>query len=272
MSHADTAPVAIVTGASSGIGRALALALSRAGYRLVLAARNAERLQEVADACRSHAPGVLAHPADVGRKDECRALIEACVAAYGQIDLLINNAGMSMRALFRDTELQVLEQLMAVNFWGAVYCTKFALPYLLERRGSVVGVSSIAGFKGLPGRTGYSASKFALNGFLETLRVENRKTGLHVLIAAPGFTASNIRQTALSADGRAQGESPRAEANMMSAEAVAGHILRAVRRRKPYLVLTREGKLTVWLNKFLPTFMDRMVYNHMAKEPDAPFQ
>lgn len=275
MSFSDSrpAPVAIVTGASSGIGRALALELARLGYRLALAARNAEKLEVTAHECRqAAAPEVIAQPTDVSRREDCQALIEAAVRGFGRIDLLVNNAGMSMRALFRDTEIDVLERLMAVNFWGAVYCTKYALPHLLESQGSVVGVSSIAGFKGLPGRTGYSASKFALNGFLETLRVENRRTGLHVLIAAPGFTASNIRQTALAGDGRAQGESPRSEDQMMSAGEVAAHIVRAVQRRRPYLVLTREGKLTVWLNKFFPGFMDKMVYNHMAKEPDSPFR
>ena len=267
------APVAIVTGASSGIGRALALQLSRLGYRLVLAARNADTLEATAHECRqTAAPEILVRPTDVSRREDCQALIEATIDHFERIDLLINNAGMSMRALFCNTELDVLERLMAVNFWGAVYCTKMALPHLLESRGSVVGVSSIAGFKGLPGRAGYSASKFALNGFLETLRVENRRTGLHVLIAAPGFTASNIRQAALAGDGRAQGESPRAEEHMMSAEEVAAHIVRAIHRRRPYLVLTREGRLTVWLNKFFPSFMDKMVFNHMAKEPDSPFR
>jgi short-subunit dehydrogenase len=161
---------------------------------------------------------------------------------------------------------------MDVNFWGTVYCTKHALPYLLKSKGSVVGVSSIAGLKGLPARTGYSASKFAMNGFMETLRIENLKTGLHVLMAFPGFTASNIRNTALAADGSMQGESPRDEGKMMSAEEVAAHIYKAVVKRKNKIVLTTQGKLTVLLNKFFPNWMDKQVYNHMAKEPDSPFK
>ncbi|RYD72655.1 MAG: SDR family oxidoreductase, partial [Sphingobacteriales bacterium] len=201
-----------------------------------------------------------------------KALIDLAVNTFGGIDILINNSGMSMRALFEDTEISVLKRLMDVNFWGTVYCTKFALPYLLKTKGSVVGISSIAGFKGLPGRTGYSASKFAMNGFLETLRIENRKKGLHVLICAPGFTASNIRNTALTKDGNAQSESPRDEAKMMQPEEVAQHLIHAIEKRKSTLILTAQGKLTVLLNKFFPRFIDKMAYQEMAKEPDSPLK
>ncbi len=177
-----------------------------------------------------------------------------------------------MRALFVDTEIDVIKKLMDVNFWGTVYCTKFALPYLLKSKGSVTGVSSIAGYKGLPGRTGYSASKFAIHGFLEVLRIENMKKGLHVLTACPGFTASNIRNTALAADGSQQGESPRDEEKMMTANEVAERIVNAIRKRKDRLTLTFQGKLTVWLNKFFPAMLDKMVYNHMAKEENSPLK
>ena len=177
-----------------------------------------------------------------------------------------------MRALFEEMDLSVMKKLMDINFYGTVYCTKFALPYLLESKGSVVGVSSIAGYKGLPGRAGYSASKFAMQGFLEVLRIENMKKGLHVLIACPGFTASNIRNTSLTADGTAQGESPRNEDKMMTSEEVAEKIIQAISKRKHRLTLTTQGKMTVILNKFFPKFMDKMVYNHMAKEPNSPFK
>jgi short-subunit dehydrogenase len=177
-----------------------------------------------------------------------------------------------MRALFKDVELEVIRKLMDVNFWGTVYCTKYALPYLLKSNGSLVGISSIAGYKGLPGRAGYSASKFAIHGFLEVVRIENMKKGLHVLIACPGFTASNIRKSSLVADGSHQGESPRSESKMMSAEEVADRLIRAIDKRKHRLILTTNGRLTVYLNKFFPKFMDKMVYNHLAKEPDSPFK
>jgi short-subunit dehydrogenase len=264
--------VIIITGASSGIGEALAQRFAMLGAKVVIAARNFEKLNKLADELKKNASDVLAVKTDVSNESDCRNLINETVIKFGKIDILINNAGISMRALFEKTDLNVIRRLMDVNFWGTVYCTKFALPHLLESKGSVVGVSSIAGYKGLPGRAGYSASKFAMHGFLEVLRIENMKKGLHVLIACPGFTASNIRNTALAADGTMQGESPREEDKMMSADEVALHIIKAIQKKKERLTLTTQGKLTVVLNKFFPKFMDKMVYNHMAKEPDSPFK
>lgn len=263
--------VAVITGASSGIGKSLALCFANAGYAVVISGRNQQRMKEVQDQIEKEGGKAICVMTDVSKEADCKRLIDESIAAFGQLDVLINNAGMSMRALFEKTELSVIRQLMDINFWGTVYCSKFALPYLLQSKGSIVGISSIAGKKGLPGRTGYSASKFAMEGFLETLRTENLKKGLHVLIACPGFTASNIRQSALSADGSSQGESPRDEKKMMQPEEVAGRILQAVVKRKRDLVMSSDGKLTVFLNKFFPSLMDKIVYNHMAKEPDSPF-
>lgn len=264
--------VAIVTGAGSGIGKALSEAFAEQGAQVVLAARSAESLNRVAENLRKKGARVLVCPCDVSREEECEQLINSTINEFGRIDFLVNNAGISMRELFVDTSPEVLKRLMDVNFWGTVYCTKHALPHLLKNNGSVTGVSSIAGYKGLPARTGYSASKFAMHGFLESLRIENLKTGLHVLIACPGFTASNIRNTALKGDGNVQGESPRDEAAMMQPEEVAQEIVKAIRRKKHTLILTTQGKMTVWLNKFFNRFMDKMVFNHMAKEPDSPFK
>ncbi|MDR4988248.1 MAG: SDR family oxidoreductase [Bacteroidales bacterium] len=262
--------VVIVTGASSGIGSALVSEFLREGAYVVLAARNERAMQELVSEIPSER--YLIVPTDVGKEEDCRRLIRTAKDRFGRIDVLVNNAGISMRALFADVDVKVLEQLMQVNFWGAVYCTRYALPALLASRGSVVGVSSIAGYKGLPARSGYSSSKFALQGFLESLRIENRTTGLHVLIACPGFTASNIRKTALGANGSIQGESPRAEERMMTAETVAKRIIRAVKKRKPRLILTRAGKLVVLLNKFFPALTDNLVFKHLAREPDSPFK
>jgi dehydrogenase/reductase SDR family member 7B len=151
-----------------------------------------------------------------------------------------------------------------------LYATKYCLPEIIKNKGSVIGISSIAGFRGLPGRTGYSASKFALNGFLEVLRTELLKTGVHVLTACPGFTATNIRKRALTKDGSQQGESPRKEEKEMTAEECAWHIYNATVKRKRTLILTRQGKLAVWMNTFLPSITDKLVYNVMAKEANAP--
>ena len=265
--------VIIITGASSGIGLACAKEFAKRGAHLSLGARNMEALESLKTELINQGNKVIATQTDVSIEEDCRRLINETVKQFGKIDILINNAGISMRALFKDVDISVLKQLMDVNFWGAVYCTKFALPYLISAKGSVVGVSSIAGFIGLPGRSGYSASKFAMHGFLETLRTENLKTGLHVLIAAPGFTASNVRKVALTANGQQQGETPRSEESMMSSEAVAIHLANAIKKRKRTLILTfMEGKLTVFLRKWLPSLIDRLAYNHMAKEPDSPFK
>jgi short-subunit dehydrogenase len=264
--------VVIITGATSGIGKALAYECAARGARLVISARNNEKLMEISEDLLKTGVKVLPVKADVSVEAYCKELISKTVAKYGTIDVLVNNAGMSMRALFEDVDLSVLRRLMDTNFWGTVYCSKFALPYLLKSKGSLVGISSIAGYKGLPGRTGYSSSKFAIQGLLEVIRIENRKKGLHVLIAAPGFTASNIRNVALAKDGTQQGETPLDESKLMPAETVAKKIADAIEKRKRTLILTTQGKMTVLLNKFFPSFMDKMVYNHMAKEPDSPFK
>ena len=264
--------VVVITGASSGIGKALAFSFAREGAQVVIAARNAERLKSVEKELQLVSHDILTILADVSIETDCKNLIETTVNHFGKIDVLICNAGISMRALFLDVDLSVLKKLIDTNFWGAVYCIKYALPYILKVNGSIVGISSIAGKKGLPGRTGYSASKFALEGFLETLRTENLKNNLHVLVACPGFTASGIRVTAIAGDGSIQGESPRNESLMMQPEQVAERILIAVKKRKRDLVLSTTGFLIVWLDKFFPGWLDKVVYKHMAKEPGSPFK
>lgn len=262
--------VVVITGASSGIGKACAEKFGSVGAKLVVTGRNEANLKIVASELQNKGYDLLAVTSDVAIADDCKRIMDETILKYGKIDVLINNAGISMRALFNDAELSVIEQVMQINFYGTLFCTKYALPELLKSKGSVVGVSSIAGFVGLPGRTGYSASKFAMQGFLEALRTENLKKGLHVMIACPGFTASNIRNTALAANGKAQGESPREENKMMTAEEVAEHIYKGVLNRKRLIVLTTQGKLVVFLSKFFPKLVSKMVFNTMAKEPNSP--
>ena len=170
-----------------------------------------------------------------------------------------------MRALFKDTELDTLRNVMNINFWGTVYCTKFAMKDIIERKGSIVGVSSIAGYRGLPGRSGYSASKFAVNGWLEAIRTELLDTGVNVMWVCPGFTTSNIRNAALNKDAKPQGESPMDEGKMMSAEECADHIIDAITKRKRTLVLTSNGKRTVFMNKYFPNLADKMVRKFFFK-------
>jgi dehydrogenase/reductase SDR family protein 7B len=258
--------VVLITGGTSGIGRACAVVFGQAGARVAITGRDETRLRETAQHLTSLGIKCLPVRADVGVAADSERAVAETISAFGQLDVLLNNAGISMRARFQDVDLSVIERLMQTNFFGTVYTTKFALPHLLASKGSVVGISSIAGYRGLPGRTGYSASKFAMHGFLEALRTELLPQNVHVLLACPGFTASNIRQVALAADGSAQGESPRDEQKMMSSEEVAQHILTAVSHRRRDLVLTSQGKLTVFLNKWLPSLTDKLVLSHFRKE------
>lgn len=258
--------IVIITGGSSGIGKALAYEFGRKGAKILITGRRAVQLKEAAAELRSEGIEVVTMVADVSKEEDNRQMAQLAIEHYGGIDVLINNAGISMRALFEEVDLEVIRQVMDINFYGSVFATKYCLPSIIERRGSVVGISSIAGYRGLPGRVGYSASKFALQGFLESLRTEMIPKNVHVLTACPGFTTSNIREASLTRDGSHQGISPRDEKKMMSAETCATLIYNAVKKRKKHLILTTQGKVTVWLNKWFPGFMDQMVYNHMAKE------
>ncbi|MBL1144372.1 MAG: SDR family oxidoreductase [Bacteroidetes bacterium] len=264
--------VIVITGASSGIGKATALQFAKEGSKIIIAARTLDKLDETKQEIINLGAEVFSIKADVAIEEDCKRLIDQTIVHFGKIDVLINNAGISMRALFNETDLSVIKNVMDVNFWGTVYCTKYALPSILENKGSVVGVSSIAGFVGLPARTGYSASKFAMHGFLNALRNENLENDLHVLIACPGFTASNIRNTALKADGSKQGESPREEEKMMSANEVSEHIYSAVVHRKEQIVLSSEGKLAHLLSKFMPKTINKAIFYKLKKEPNSPIK
>lgn len=264
--------VVIITGGSSGIGKALAEQFGKQGSKVLITGRNEAELLNTVNELRSKNINVAGFRADVSVEDDNRRMAEEAIRLFGTIDILINNAGISMRALFSEVDLAVVKKVMDINFYGVLYATKYCLPEITKNKGSVIGISSIAGFRGLPGRTGYSASKFALNGFLEVLRTELLKTGVHVLTACPGFTASNIRKRSLTKDGSQQGESPRNEGEMMSPEECALHIYKATVSRKRTLILTTQGKLAVFLNKWFPSFADKMVYNVMAKEQNAPIK
>lgn len=264
--------VVIVTGASSGIGEATAREFAKNGSKVVLAARSEEKLLNIVTDIKANNGEACYVKTDVTLEHDCKKLIETAVSKYGNLHILINNAGLSMRASFDEVDLKVLHRLMDVNFWGTVYCTKYALPYLISNKGSLVGVSSIAGFHGLPGRTGYSASKFAIHGFLETLRIENLKKGLHVMIIAPGFTSTEIRKHALTADGTEQGESPRNEEKLRSPELVAKWILKGIKKKKRNKLLTWVGRLTALFQRIIPAVVDWGYYIEMSREPKSPLK
>jgi short-subunit dehydrogenase len=255
--------VVVVTGGSEGIGKALVELLLQRGARVATCGRNYDKLYDLQTA---HA-GKHLHiaTADVSRETDCHNFIQSVISTFGTIDILINNAGVSMRALFKELDLTTLHTLMDVNFWGTVYCTKFALNEIIKNKGSIVGVSSIAGFRGLPGRTGYSASKFAVNGFLEALRTELLDDDVNVMWVSPGFTTSNIRNVALDKDALPQKENPMDEGKMMSAEECGIFILEAIEKRKRTSVLTLLGKRTVFMSKIFPGWADKLVRNFYFK-------
>lgn len=258
--------VVVVTGGTDGIGKALVVQLLAQGAKVATCGRNHDKLYRL----QAEYPSYPLHTivADVSNENDCRHFIESTIKIFGGIDILINNAGVSMRALLKDSSIDVIKKVMDINFFGSVCCTKYALNSLISRKGTIVGVSSIAGYRGLPGRSGYSASKFALQGWLEAIRTELLDDGVHVMWVCPGFTASNIRNAALNKDGAAQGESPLNEGDLMSSEECATHILNAIKSRKRTLVLTFTGKQTVFMNKFFPGLADKLVKKFFFKNGD----
>ncbi len=264
--------VVVITGATSGIGKACVEVFGENGAKIVAMGRNGEKLARAAKEWDAKGMDFITVEADAANEGDNKNMIEKTIVHYGRLDVLIVNAGISMRAMFEDLELDVFKKVMDVNFYGAVYATKYALPHLLKSKGSIVAVSSINGHRGTPARTAYTASKFAMEGFYESLRTEVMKRGVHILVVSPGFTGTNIRNIALDADGKPQGESPRDEGKMMTPEAVAKAMLKGLKARKRDMVLTAMGKFVVFLNKVMPGKMDKIVYNHMAKEPDSPFK
>lgn len=256
--------VVAITGGTDGIGKALVETLLAQGAKVATCGRNHDKLYQLQSGFASYPLHTVV--ADVANENDCRHFIESTIKVFGGIDILINNAGISMRALLKETSVDVIRKVMDINFFGSVYCTRFALQSLIERKGTIVGVSSIAGYRGLPGRSGYSASKFALQGWLEAIRTELMDDGVHVMWVCPGFTASNIRNAALNKNGDAQAESPLNESELMTAEECAVHILNAIEHKKRTLVLTFTGKRTVFMNKFFPAWADKLVKNFFFKE------
>lgn len=249
--------VAIVTGGSDGIGKALVVALLTQGAKVATCGRNYDKLYQLKS---SHPNNDLyIQAADVSKESDCKKFIGDVINHYGRIDILINNAGISMRAEVAETDLDTLRQVMDINFWGTVYCCKYALDAVRKTNGTIVGVSSIAGFRGLPGRSGYCASKAAVNSFLEVLRTELLDSGVNVMWVCPGFTTSNIRNAALNKDAQPQGETTMDEGAMMSAEECSQHILDSIQKRKRTLVLTFTGKRAIFMNRFFPALTDKMV-------------
>lgn len=259
----------IITGASDGIGAEIARQLARrhgAAVALVLAARNGAMLEQVAAQCAAAGAQTLVVPTDVSVQAQCVALIDAAVARFGAIDALINNAGRSAHALFEEVEnLAWYEELMRINLWGSVWCTHAALPYLKQSRGCIVAVSSLAGLVGVPGRTAYSATKFAMGGFFEALRAELKPAGVSVTIAYPGVVATQIRHRGYNAAGGQLGHSSLKEDRAMSVEQCAALIVAGMEARQREVVMSAKGKLGRWLKLIAPGLVEKMALAALNK-------
>jgi short-subunit dehydrogenase len=251
----------VITGASAGIGQALARQLAERGANLVLAARNAQALEESLRQCQAAGAGAIAVVADVAERDDCRRLVEKTVEQFGQLDVLVNNAGISMYSPFDEvTDLGLFERVMTVNYMGAVYCTHYALPHLKRQRGLLVAISSLQGKTGFPGSTAYSASKHAMQGFFDSLRIELRGSGVDVLVVSPGPVATQIHTRRLGSDGRLSAESlDRTNDAGMAVDECARQIVRAMEKRRRELVMTAAGKAGQWFKLIAPTWTDRLV-------------
>ena len=249
--------VVIITGASTGIGEELACRLAQQGAKLVLTARRMDELNRVAERVRKLAAQVIVVSADVAKNEECRKVIDAAVAEFGRIDTLVCNAGMTMWAKFQDIEdVSILERIMQVNYMGAVYCTHHALPHLLKSRGRIVGVASLTGLVGVPTRSGYAASKHAMRGFFDSLRIELAESGVTVTMIYPGFVATGIRENATGSDGKPAKIDPVNKDDVMSVEECAGIVLRAIENRQREEIMTLKGKLGQWVKLIAPGFID----------------
>jgi short-subunit dehydrogenase len=266
----------VITGASEGIGAEIARQLAarhRAGIALVLAARNREALQTVALECEALGCKALCVRTDVGLRPDCENLIADTMAVYGGIDVLINNAGISAQALLQEVPADKLawyEDVMRINHWGSVWCTHAALPHLLRAKGSIVAVSSLAGLVGVPGRTAYSASKFAMTGFFEALRTELKDQGVSVTTAYPGVVLTQIRQHGLNAQGQALGSSGLKEDGAMTVQECARLIIDGFERRQREVVMTGKGKLGRWLKLIAPGLVEKLALAAVKAEFLAP--
>lgn len=262
MPHATLAgKTVLISGASEGIGRALAVELAARGAKLALMARSAARLEETARACGARGAEVQVAPGDVAQRADCERAVAGTLERFGRLDALVNNAGITMWARFDAiTDFSVFERLLAVNYLGAVYLTAAALPHLKSARGLIVAVASIAGLTGVPERTGYAASKHAMVGFFESLRIELKGSGVAVTIIAPDFVVSQMHRRAAGADGRPLGVTPMQESRIMTAEGCAQAIVRAMQRRQRLAILSTRGRLGRWARLIAPGVVDAVAH------------
>jgi NAD(P)-dependent dehydrogenase (short-subunit alcohol dehydrogenase family) len=258
--------VVFITGAAGGLGQALAVRFGAAGARLALSDLNGDQVEALADRLRRQNMDASAWQLDITDHDACQRVLQEAVQHFHQLDVLINNAGITHRSAFIKTRMDVFRRVMDVNFFGSLHCTKASLDHLIAQQGLIIVISSIAGFAPLYGRTGYSAGKHALHGLFESLRSELHHTGVGVLMVCPGFTATNIDKNALDFDGRPSSHPQSTTGKIETPENVAQAVFDAASRDKHLLVLSRVGKLTRFLSRTCPRFYQKMMIRSLAHE------
>lgn len=259
--------VAIITGASEGIGRALAKTCATAGAVVIASARNFERLESLKSEIPELSHNIIPIKTDVGNIKDCETLVNETIKLCGKIDILVNNAGRTMWCRFDEiTNIGIIDEIMKPNLYGAIYCTYFALPHIYKTKGQIVAISSVAGLTGVPCRTIYSASKHAMIGFFESLRLEVEPKGVSVTIVAPDFVKSEIHKRALKEDGSSLGSTPMIESKIMTAEECASLILKAMLKRKRLLITSTRGKIGMWLKLIWPSFVDKLAIKAIERK------
>jgi len=258
--------VVVVTGAASGIGAAISRRFAREGARIGLLDMEAKGVQAASDKLRANGVDAVGIRCDVVDEDQCTSAMKEIIGLYGGIDVLVNNAGITQRSAFVDTQTSVYRRVMDVNFFGSLHCTKAALVSLIERKGLIIVIESLAGITPLLGRTGYCASKHALHGLFTSLRSELRATGTHIMLVCPGFVETSLQSRALGGDGRVTTHPQSMAGKPVSAASVAGKIFKGAVKRKHLLVMTPVGKLTYWIHRFAPRLYERLMARQLKEE------
>jgi NAD(P)-dependent dehydrogenase (short-subunit alcohol dehydrogenase family) len=258
--------VIVVTGAASGIGAAICRRFAREGARIGLLDLDEKGVQAAADKFGAIGVDAVGIRCDVVNEDECTSAMKEIIGLYGGIDVLVNNAGITQRSAFVDTRISVYRSVMEVNFFGSLHCTKAAMESLIERKGIIIVIESLAGISPLLGRTGYCASKHALHGFFTSLRSEIRTTGAHIMLVCPGFVETSLQTRALGGDGRVTTHPQSMVGKPVSADSVAGKIYKGAVKKKHLLVLTPVGKLTYWIHRFVPKLYERLMARQLKEE------
>ncbi len=261
--------VVVITGGSSGAGEALAYKFSKEGFNIVIGGTNTERLKKVKSKIESIGTKCKFLVHDISNQKDVKKMVDLTIKSFGRLDVLICNAGISYRSVFEHINLDVFEKLFKINFFGSIYSVKYSIPYLIKSKGSIIAISSLNGFIATPTRSAYVSSKHAMQGFFDSIRLELKNKGVHVMVASPGYFESNFRKNTLKSDGNKEGSSSRDEKGMMSTEVLADKIFMGYKSKNRDLIFTFRGKLAHLIKNWFPKLADRLSYNEILNERES---